>query len=66
VLRLAGVLEGGTEPPTYTVQLGDSLFRIAESQLGDSSRWPEIHDLNRDILPNPDRIFPGQVLILPR
>ena len=46
--------------------IGDTLSEIAEAQLGDSSRWPEIHDLNRDIVPNPDRIFPGQVLILPR
>ena len=56
------------DPPwrLYEVRSGDTLSEIAEARLGDSNRWPEIHDLNRDIVPNPNRIFPGQVLILPR
>lgn len=32
--------------PTYTVQDGDSLWQIAESQLGQGERWPEIANLN--------------------
>lgn len=54
------------EPPkTYTVQSGDSLWKIAKKTLGDSSRWLEIHNLNRDKISNPDRISTGQVLTLP-
>jgi nucleoid-associated protein YgaU len=49
---------------TYTVQSGDTLSGIAQQQLGDASRWPEIFLLNRSIR-HPDRIFPGQVLTLP-
>ena len=49
----------------HEVQAGDTLFGIAESELGDGNRWPEIHDLNRDIVADPDHILPGQVLILP-
>jgi nucleoid-associated protein YgaU len=49
---------------TYTVQSGDTLSGIAQQQLGDASRWPEIFLLNRSIR-HPDRISPGQVLILP-
>ena len=51
-------------PWTYTVQPGDTLSGIAEQQLGDASRWPEIFLLNRSIR-HPDRLFPGQVLTLP-
>ena len=32
--------------PTYTVQDGDSLWQIAESQLGQGERWQEIANLN--------------------
>jgi nucleoid-associated protein YgaU len=61
-------LRTGTVSPCQHLPhgIGDTLSEIAEAQLGDSSRWPEIHDLNRDIVPNPNRTFPGQVLILPR
>lgn len=32
--------------PTYTVQDGDSLWQIAQTQLGQGERWQEIADLN--------------------
>jgi LysM repeat protein len=50
---------------TYTVVTGDTLSQIAQSKLGDESRWPEIADLNKDQIDNPDLIFPGQVLKMP-
>ncbi|HSJ16062.1 MAG TPA: LysM peptidoglycan-binding domain-containing protein [Longimicrobiales bacterium] len=57
----------GAEPErTYTVASGDSLSRIAERELGDASRWRSIYEANRDEIKDPDRIFPGQVLKLPK
>ena len=50
---------------SYTVQPGDTLSGIAEEQLGDATRWPEIFALNRDVISDPDQIFPGQALVLP-
>lgn len=50
---------------TYTVQAGDSLSKIAKQTLGDANAWQKIFDANRDVLDDPDRIFPGQTLKLP-
>lgn len=51
---------------TYTVKPGDYLSAIAQQYLGDGNRWPEIYDLNRDLIgPDPNLIHPGQVLTLP-
>jgi len=55
--------EGG--PRTYTVVEGDSLSKIAQKELGDGNRWPEIFDLNKDQIADPDLIYPDQVLKLP-
>lgn len=50
-----------------TVQKGDTLSGLAKRHLGAASRWREIYDLNRGAIgTNPDKIFPGTVLTLPR
>jgi len=50
---------------SYTVVKGDSLSKIAKALLGDAKRWREIHELNRDVIDNPDLIYPGQVFKIP-
>ena len=42
---------------TYTVQSGDSLWQIAQSQLGNGARYQEIKALNGL---SDDTIYPGQ------
>ena len=32
---------------------------------GDAGKWKAIHQANRDTIPNPDLIHPGQVIKLP-
>jgi nucleoid-associated protein YgaU len=49
----------------YTVQDGDSLWKIAAGQLGAGSRWDEIHKLNAEILTSQDALKPGTKLRLP-
>ena len=45
---------------------GDTLFEIARHELGKTSRWAEIYDLNREVLGNDfDYLRPGLELILP-
>jgi len=49
----------------YQVQAGDSLWMIAETQLGDGNRWPAIYEANREILRDEDFLRVGEVLKLP-
>ena len=50
---------------TYTVQSGDTLWRISEKIYGDGSRYMKIFEANTDLLDSPDRIHPGQELVIP-
>jgi nucleoid-associated protein YgaU len=50
---------------TYVVQAGDSLSKIAKELLGDAGRWPEIHELNKDQIADPNVIRVGQELKIP-
>lgn len=65
LLRFAGVLPGGIEIRVHTVADGETLSAIAETELGDGSRWPEIFAANRAVVRRFDVIFPGMQLILP-
>ena len=57
--------ETGEAVNVYTVQGGDSLCKIAQTNLGDAARWSEIFDLNRGQITDPNLIFKGQNLLLP-
>lgn len=50
---------------TYTVQSGDTLWKIAERMYGNGSKYMRIFEANTDLLEHPDRIFPGQELVIP-
>jgi nucleoid-associated protein YgaU len=64
-LTLPDETPSGPPPRVYTVRSGDTLSSIARKQLGDAERWPEIFELNGDVISDPDEIFPGQVLLIP-
>ena len=50
---------------SYTVVAGDSLSRIAKRVYGEAGKWRVIFEANKDVIKNPDLIYPGQVLVLP-
>jgi nucleoid-associated protein YgaU len=50
---------------TYTVQKGDSLWKIAQQLYGDGNQWTVVYGQNAETIgDNPDLIFPGQVLTM--
>lgn len=50
---------------TYTVQSGDSLWKIAKHQYGDGAMYMQIFYANRDQISDPDMIKVGQELVIP-
>jgi len=59
------ILFGYTGWQPYTVKPGDTLTKIAQEQYG-SSIYQPIFEANQHLLSNPNVIFPGQVLRIPR
>jgi len=54
------------ELKTYKVKAGDSLWKIAQTQLGNPVRHNEIYNLNKALIgSNPNLIKIGQILVLP-
>jgi nucleoid-associated protein YgaU len=50
---------------TYVVAKGDSLSRIAQRAYGDGNKWRKIYEANKDVIKDPDLIYPGQSLTIP-
>jgi len=61
-------VQGGsssTATKIYEVVSGDSLSKIAKREYGNANEWKRIYEANRDVLKDPDKIFPGQMLKIP-
>ncbi|HEY1492426.1 MAG TPA: LysM peptidoglycan-binding domain-containing protein [Steroidobacteraceae bacterium] len=50
---------------THVVAAGETLGKIAQKYYGDASLYQQIFDANRDVLKDPNKIFPGQKLRIP-
>jgi len=50
----------------YTVQPGDSLSKIAKHYYGDAMKYPEIFKANQEVIKDPNLIYPGQKLLIPK
>jgi nucleoid-associated protein YgaU len=53
------------EKQFYTVVSGDTLSKIAKQMYGNANKYQVIFEANTPMLKHPDRIYPGQVLIIP-
>lgn len=49
----------------YEIIKGDSLWKIAQNFYGDGNQHPKIFAANREVIKDPDLIFPGQKIRIP-
>lgn len=49
----------------YEIQKGDSLWKIAKSFYGNGNDYPRIFEANKEVIKDPDLIFPGQKIRIP-
>jgi len=49
----------------YTIQSGDTLSKIAKAHYGDANAYPKIFEANREVIGDPDKIYPGQQIRIP-
>ncbi len=60
------VVKQEQEATFYEVKSGDSLSKIAEAHYGDAMKYNSIFEANKPMLKDPDMIYPGQVLRIPK
>ncbi len=59
------------EPPQtpkveyYLIKSGDTLSKIAKQYLGDAMAYPKIFEANREVIKDPNLIYPGQKIRIP-
>lgn len=49
----------------YIIEKGDNLSKIAKKFYGDANKYPLIFDANKEVIKDPDLIFPGQKIRIP-
>ena len=49
----------------YIIQKNDSLWKVAEKELGSGHRWKYLYELNKDRIKNPNKLKVGQKIIIP-
>ncbi|MBE6910290.1 MAG: DUF3089 domain-containing protein [Ruminococcaceae bacterium] len=65
IMALCLILTVPAAASSYTVVKGDCLWRITQRYVGTGVRWPELYELNRGQIRDPDLIYPDQVFEIP-
>lgn len=50
----------------YTIVSGDTLSKIAKRYYGDAMKYPKIFEANKEVIKDPDLIYPGQKIRIPK
>ena len=70
-LALGGVRSAGAQEveedsrARHEVRRGETLWELSARYLRNPYRWPDIYELNRDVVQDPHWIFPGERLRMP-
>ncbi len=57
--------EAETEYEYYTVQKNDTLQKISHRFYGTTRKWQKIYKANKNVIKNPDKVYPGLQLRIP-
>ena len=58
-------LGGSGSGQYYEIKSGDTLSAIAKHLLGDANAYMKIFEANREVIKDPNKIFPGQKIRIP-
>lgn len=59
-------LDAAQKSGSYIVKKGDTLQKISNKMFGTTKKWKKIYEANRPVLKSPDRIRPGQKIVIPQ
>lgn len=65
-VQTATPVQTAVQPKYHTVQSGESLSKISKEVYGDANAYNKIFEANKPMLSDPDKIYPGQVLVIPQ
>jgi len=54
------------ETEFYVIRKGDTLSKIAKQYYGNAMKYPVIFEANREVIKDPDLIYPGQTVRIPK
>jgi nucleoid-associated protein YgaU len=60
------VTDAAPEAEFYTVKKGDTLSAVSKEVYGNANQYNKIFEANKPMLSHPDKIYPGQVLRIPK
>ena len=66
VSNMMTVAQPADESQYHTVAKGDTLSAIAKKFYGNANLYPKIFEANKPMLSHPDKIYPGQLLRIPK
>lgn len=56
--------ETAVQTISYTIQPGDTLWKIAKKYYGNGENWRKIYEDNVNVISDPNKIFVGQVIVI--